>query len=77
MTDAAKKGRMNWKSGAPERNLPRGEDHHAYRLTPKIIDEIRSGLYRNIDINKKYGIALSTISKVKNYRLKGDVLCHY
>ncbi len=73
MTDAAQKGRMNWKKDAPPRNLPRGDKHHAYRLTPEIIKEIRSGLHRNIDLSRRYGIAPATISRVKNNKNGGVV----
>lgn len=63
MQDAAKKGRMNWKSKV--RALPRGERHHAAKLTENDIREIRKAPGTLVVLGARFGVAPITISRIK------------
>jgi hypothetical protein len=64
MSDAARKGRMNWKPGSV-RALPRGEHHHASRLTSDAVREIRASPEMGLTLARKYGVTNVTISRIR------------
>lgn len=64
MQDAAKKGRMNWKSGE-KRNFPVGEDSHQTTLTNDEVREIRSCSDSGPVMSRKYGVSVKTISMIR------------
>ncbi len=65
MKDAAAKGRLNWREGEV-RNLRRGEECHAHKLTEEEARIIRHSSLTATALSKQYGIDLSTAARIKN-----------
>lgn len=64
MSDAAQKGRMDWKT--PHRpGLPRGEKHPRAKLTEAQVQEIRQSPMSGVDAAKLYGVSGRTISRIR------------
>jgi hypothetical protein len=64
MRDASRKGRMNWKPGE-RRNLPIGSAHHSAKINEIDVAAIRASKERGIALAKRYGLAPTTISKIR------------
>lgn len=64
MSDASRKGRMNWKEGEV-RNLKIGRDHWSSKLTPDDVCEIRASSEMGIDLAKRFKVTPNTISRVR------------
>lgn len=56
MRDAARKGRMAWKPGAPRRDLPRGVHHHASKLTDAAVREA---------LARRFGVSTIAVSRIR------------
>jgi hypothetical protein len=64
MSDAARKGRMNWKN--PERPaLRRCERHPQAKLTNDQVREIRASDLSGIVLAKKYGVSNNSITRIR------------
>jgi hypothetical protein len=64
MSDAAKKGRMNWKPGST-RALPFGEKHHKTTLTKDQVRYIYSSPKTGRALAKEFNVSGNTISRIK------------
>lgn len=64
MRDAARKGRMTWKS-ATRPGLPRGESHHQAKLTWSDVDAIRASAMTGVELAKKYRMSAKSISRIR------------
>jgi hypothetical protein len=65
MADAARKGRMKWKTDASMRNLKRGEDHHSTPLTDDDVRAIRSSELSGVELARRYGITPTSLSRIR------------
>lgn len=64
MQDASRKGRMGWKPGEV-RNLPRGEGHHAARLTAHDVAAIRASTESGVALSRRYGVTPTQICRIR------------
>lgn len=65
MRDAADKGRMNWKEGSKDRDLPVGIKHHNATLTWDQICAIRGSGQMCVTLAQQYKVSVRTISRIK------------
>jgi hypothetical protein len=63
MQDAARKGRMNWKS--KDRKLPVGEQHHSAKLTTEDVIAIRQLPISGVEAAQRFGVRPITISRIR------------
>lgn len=69
MADAARKGRMNWKKGAPLRNFPKGEWHHKAKLIARDVREIRASSDKGVDLARLYGVTPTNITRIRKRKV--------
>jgi hypothetical protein len=72
--DAAQKGRLNWKSDAPQRKLRKGERHPAAKLTADDIRFIRSSDEAGSILALKYSVTRTNIYNIRNGKIWAHVL---